>query len=112
MKKEKVILTVYGAEERCASCVNAPGSKETYEWLQAAITRKYPDQPLEYRYVDIHQSQEEDSKDKEYIAQILDDELFYPLVTINEEVVDEGNPRLKNVYQVLENLGYQPHTES
>ncbi|WP_173915753.1 YuzD family protein [Halobacillus sp. Marseille-Q1614] len=111
MSNKKITLTVYGAEERCASCVNAPGSKETYEWLQAAIARKYPNQSVDYRYVDIHRSQKND-KDEEYVEQILDDELFYPLVTINNEVVDEGTPRLKNVYKALENLGFKPEMEA
>jgi disulfide oxidoreductase YuzD len=29
----EVEILVYGAEERCASCVNLPSSKETTEWL-------------------------------------------------------------------------------
>lgn len=39
MSTKDVTLTVYGAEEICASCVGAPCSKDTYEWLQAAIGR-------------------------------------------------------------------------
>ncbi|MBP1969529.1 disulfide oxidoreductase YuzD [Virgibacillus natechei] len=33
MDTNKVMITIYGAEQICASCVGAPGSKDTYEWL-------------------------------------------------------------------------------
>ena len=53
MKKDKLSIEIYGAEVICASCVNAPSSKDTYEWLQAAIDRKYPNQPYDIHYIDI-----------------------------------------------------------
>ena len=53
MIKNKVIIEIYGADIICASCVNAPSSKDTYEWLQAAIDRKYPNQPYDIDYIDI-----------------------------------------------------------
>ncbi|WP_101843186.1 YuzD family protein [Halobacillus sp. Marseille-P3879] len=104
---EKVQLTVYGSSERCASCVNAPGSKETYEWLQAAIGRKYDPERLTYRYVDVFED-EYTEDDEKYVEQIKADELFYPLVIINGEIAGEGNPRLKDVYICLEQNGLQP----
>ncbi|GGF32642.1 putative disulfide oxidoreductase YuzD [Halobacillus andaensis] len=102
-----VRIIVYGANERCASCVNAPGSKETYEWLQAAIGRKYHTDHLFYRYVDLYED-EHTADDQKYIEKIKDDELFYPLVVINDEVAGEGNPKLKEVYAVLEKNGVEP----
>ncbi|MFG6148167.1 YuzD family protein [Halobacillus sp. B23F22_1] len=102
-----VRVIVYGAKERCASCVNAPGSKETYEWLQAAIKRKYRTDHLFYRYVDLFEDQHK-SEDQAYIEKIKDDELFYPLVVINDEIAGEGNPKLKEVYAVLEKNGVKP----
>ncbi len=44
--EKKPLIEVFGAEIICASCVNAPSSKDTYEWLQAAIDRKFPNQPF------------------------------------------------------------------
>ncbi|RWZ55049.1 DUF1462 family protein [Halobacillus fulvus] len=100
---QPIHLTVYGADVKCASCVNAPGSKETYEWLQAAIARKYEDDRIVYRYFDINKEEEE--ADQELIDQLLNDELFYPLVLVEDDIVGEGNPRLKTVYQALETHG-------
>ncbi len=103
----KTTVTVYGAEQRCASCVNAPGSKETYEWLEAAISRKYDSSTLQFQYIDIFSSPEEEEH-QFFTQKILDDEYFYPLVVVNGEVVGEGNPRLKAVYKALESEGVQP----
>lgn len=52
MQKE-ISIEVYGTEVICASCVNAPSSIDTYEWLEAAISRKYKDQPFSITYIDI-----------------------------------------------------------
>lgn len=46
-------LYVYGSTTICASCVGAPSSKETEEWLRAAIGRKFSGQPFVVEYVDI-----------------------------------------------------------
>lgn len=104
---KNTVITVYGAEQRCASCVNAPGSKETFEWLQAAIGRKYPDSTISFQYIDIFTKQN-DTEHQYFTQQILEEEYFYPLVVINGEVVGEGNPRLKTLYRVLESEGIQP----
>ncbi len=40
MPSTKPMIEIYGTAVICASCVNAPSSKDTYEWLQAAINRK------------------------------------------------------------------------
>ncbi|MFL6562301.1 MAG: DUF1462 family protein, partial [Bacillus sp. (in: firmicutes)] len=53
MNRMEVEIIVYGAEQLCPSCVNLPSSKETFEWLEAAIARKFPDQPFKMTYVDI-----------------------------------------------------------
>lgn len=106
MSEQTVRITVYGAEVKCASCVNAPGAKETFEWLQAAITRKFGTTGLHYQYYDIH-SESQDGADVAVIQQILDDERFYPLVLIEDEIVGEGDPKLKKIYQVLKSHGLQ-----
>ncbi|WP_347862489.1 YuzD family protein [Salimicrobium sp. PL1-032A] len=101
MSKNKVNVTIYGADVRCASCVNAPGSVETYEWLQAAIGRKYGNDDITYTYIDIFDTEVND----EFLEKIMDDELFYPLVLVEGEVAGEGTPRLKSIYQYLEKHG-------
>lgn len=107
MKIEKPVIEVYGAEILCASCVNAPSSKDTYEWLEAAISRKYPNQDFTIRYIDIEQSLENE-RDKQLAEKIHNDEYFYPLVLINDEVVGEGYIQIKPVFQALEKLGFTP----
>ena len=104
MPKE-ISIEVYGADVICASCVNAPSSIDTYEWLEAAISRKYKNQPFSITYVDIEKPQEKEHQ-KEYVEKILDDELFYPLVVIEGEIVGEGYVQLKPVYKELEKHGF------
>lgn len=104
MLKIKAIVEVYGADVICASCVNAPSSKDTYEWLQAAIGRKYPSEPVEYRFINIEGPLEND-RDKAIAEKIHSDEFFYPLVLINDEVVGEGYIQLKPIYAKLSQLG-------
>lgn len=104
MGNEKVTIEVFGADIICASCVNAPSSKDTYEWLQAAIGRKYPGYEVAYRYIDI-EAELTSPRDLEYVEKIQNDEFFYPLVLVNNEVVGEGYIQLKPVYAELEKLG-------
>lgn len=102
---KEITLTVYGADIICASCVNAPSSKDTYEWLEAALGRKYEGHQIHFRYVDIEQPAANDV-DANFIEQIQNDELFYPLVTLEDEVIGEGYIQLKPVYAALANHGY------
>ncbi|RIW39098.1 DUF1462 family protein [Bacillus salacetis] len=106
MERKEVEIVVYGAEKVCASCVNLPTSKETYEWLDAAIARKYPEQPFIIRYVDIFNPPEEKEL-KEFASRVIEEDMFYPVVSIFGKVVGEGNPKLKTVYAELEKYGYQ-----
>lgn len=105
MSKSKVIIEIYGADIICASCVNSPSSKDTYEWLQAAIDRKYLNQPYEIEYIDI-ESEVTEEKHKRIIQQIQEDVFFYPLVMINDEMIGEGYIQLKPVFSALEKYGY------
>jgi len=105
MISAEVEIVVYGAEQLCPSCVNLPSSKETFEWLEAAIARKFPDQPFKMTYVDIYQP----SGEKEKIAfaeKVIEEDMFYPVVVIKDKIVGEGNPRLKTIFSELEKLGY------
>ena len=107
MSQTKPIIEVYGADIMCASCVNAPSSKDTYEWLQAAIERKYPNQPFTIRYIDI-EGTIDNARDQDYANRIQEDEFFYPLVLVNDEVVGEGYVQIKPVFTALENAGFVP----
>lgn len=109
MPKE-ISIEVYGAETVCASCVNAPSSADTFEWLQAAIARKYPDQPFSIDYIDIEKPQKDDRK-QQIIRQILDDEFFYPLVLIEGEVAGEGYIQLKPISREMEKHGFAPKNQ-
>lgn len=105
MKQKNVLIEIFGANVICASCVNAPSSKDTYEWLQAAIPRKYPNQPFDIVYIDID-SDLQDKRHKEIVEQIKNDEYFYPLVMIEQEMIGEGYIQLKPIFKALENHGY------
>ncbi|MGF9965325.1 YuzD family protein [Bacillus rhizoplanae] len=96
-------VSVYGAKVVCASCVGMPSSTETYEWLQAAIGRKYEgkEEKFHFEYVDIHEQQEEEEK-RTFAERVIEEDLFYPVVLVNGEIVGEGNPRLKDVYEEIE----------
>jgi disulfide oxidoreductase YuzD len=109
MTTNKVKIEIYGADVICASCVNAPSSKDTYEWLQAAIDRKYPGQPYDIEYIDIN-SEITDERQQSIATQVQDDEFFYPLVMIDEEMIGEGYIQLKPVFAELEKHGYVPES--
>jgi disulfide oxidoreductase YuzD len=106
MSVQKVEVCVYGAAVLCPSCVNLPSSKETYDWLEAAISRKYPNQPFTITYIDINESIEDTEKSL-FAQRVIDEDMFYPVVVINGEIVGEGNPRLKTIYSELEKYGYK-----
>ncbi|NBJ69256.1 DUF1462 family protein [Roseburia sp. 1XD42-34] len=97
----EIVITVYGTEQVCASCVGAPGSKDTYEWLQAALGRKYNTELITYEYIDIEQPPSV-GKHQNFVKRIMDEDLFYPIVFVNDEMVAEGIPRLKDIYQALD----------
>lgn len=97
-----VTISVYGAEVKCASCVNLPSARDTFEWLEAAINRKYPKNNFNYKYVDLYSPSAE--KEKEMVEHIVAEDLFYPVVLVNNEIVAEGNPKLTDVYKKIDEL--------
>ncbi|KGR91662.1 disulfide oxidoreductase [Ureibacillus massiliensis 4400831 = CIP 108448 = CCUG 49529] len=103
--KNKPVIEIFGADILCASCVNAPSSKDTYEWLEAAISRKFPNHPFTIRYVDIEQPLT-DPREIHWAERIHNDEFFYPLVLLNNEVIGEGYIQLKPVFSALEDIGF------
>ncbi|MCP8969782.1 YuzD family protein [Ectobacillus ponti] len=96
-------ISVYGAKVLCASCVGAPSSIETFEWLQAAIGRKYPEQAFTYEYVDIFEPQEDADK-QAFAERVVEEDLFYPVVLVNGEIAAEGIIRLQDVYREIEKV--------
>ena len=106
MIKKKIEIEVFGAEKVCASCVNLPSSKDTYEWLEAALTRKFPNQPLSITYIDMFNPPEHE-KQKNFAKRMIEEDLFYPLVIIEDEIVAEGNVSLKKVVDLMGNYGYK-----
>ena len=107
MTIKTVEIYVYGAEVLCPSCVNLPSSKETFEWLQAAISRKYPHQPFSITNVDINHPPN-DPKIKEFSSRVIEEEMFYPIVVVEDVIAGEGNPKLKTIYAEMEKYGYTP----
>lgn len=105
--KKNVGFFVYGATILCPSCVNMPSSKDTEEWLRAAIGRKFPDQLFSVTYIDIY-SPPEDDIHLNMAHQIIEEDLFYPVVVVDNEILTEGQPRLKKVYRYMEDNGYTP----
>jgi disulfide oxidoreductase YuzD len=105
MSKMNIEIVLYGADTLCPSCVHLPSSKETFEWLEAAITRKFPDQAFRMTYVDIFNPQ---SEKEDFAKRVIDEDMFYPVVVIEDKVVGEGNPRLKTIFAELEKYGYTP----
>lgn len=106
MTNTTVEIILYGAEQLCPSCVNLPSSKETFEWLEAAISRKFPDQAFKMTYVDIYQPPTDMEKEN-FAKKVIEEDLFYPVVVIKGKIVGEGNPRLKTIFNELEKYGYQ-----
>ncbi|QOR66073.1 YuzD family protein [Cytobacillus suaedae] len=105
MPTKEVEIIVYGAEVLCPSCVNLPSSKETYEWLDAAIARKFPEQAFTISYVDIYNPPGDQTK-QEFATRVIEEDMFYPVVVIEDEIVGEGNPKLKTIYAELAKYGY------
>ncbi|WP_147535308.1 YuzD family protein [Bacillus marasmi] len=105
MEKERLEIVVYGAEQTCASCVGLPSSKDTIEWLEAAISRKFPNQPFQVIYIDIFNPPEDQDR-QAFSQKVIEEDLFYPVVVIGDQIVGEGNPRLKAIYEVMEQHGY------
>jgi disulfide oxidoreductase YuzD len=97
-----VEIVVYGAEQVCPSCVRLPSSKETASWIESALLRRYGKQ-IQVRYIDIFAPESE--HDQVWAQRILEEDLWYPIVVIKEEMIAEGNPKLKSIYEKIEALG-------
>jgi disulfide oxidoreductase YuzD len=45
-------------------------------------------------------------KQKSFAEKMIEEDLFYPLVLIEGEIIAEGNVRLKKVVEAMEKYGY------
>jgi disulfide oxidoreductase YuzD len=106
MSQKVVEISIYGAEQICASCVNMPSSIETYDWLIAAVNRKFPNQTITFTYTDIY-SPPEDEKKQQFAQRVIEEDMFYPVVLVEDKVIGEGSIRLKPIYEELESYGYK-----
>lgn len=111
MVNKEVEINVYGAEQICTSCANLPSSLETCEWLQAAISRKFPNQTFHISYIDIFQPPNDPCK-QDFAEKVISENMFYPVVLIGDKIVGEGNPRLKVIYAEMEKYGYAATRDS
>ncbi|MCR0881874.1 YuzD family protein [Staphylococcus aureus] len=100
---EHVSVVVYGEDVICASCVNAPTSKDIYDWLQPLLKRKYPNISFKYTYIDITKDNDNlTNHDLQFIERIEQDELFYPLITMNDEYVADGYIQTKQITRFID----------
>ena len=60
---------------------------------------------ITFTYIDIEKPIENE-KHHDIANRITEDEFFYPLVMINDEMIGEGYIQLKPVYAALEKYGY------
>jgi len=107
-KDGKLEVLVYGTGIVCASCINAPSSEETAFWLQSLFDRKYGEQ-INVRYIDFQKPN--NTEEKEIARRIMFEDLWYPAVIIEDEIVTEGNPNLKKIFKKLDQLGIEPKDE-
>jgi disulfide oxidoreductase YuzD len=99
----KVIdVCVYGVDIGCSGCNHLPSTQETVTWLQAIFLRKYGQQ-IKVRCIDIDHPVNE--KEAALSKQIIKQNLLYPVIIIEGEIVSEGNPRLRDLEVVLHRLG-------
>lgn len=108
MLQKEVEIIVYGADQLCSSCVNLPSSKDTYEWLEAAIQRKFTNQPFTISYIDIYNPPDDEAK-KQFCERVINEDIFYPVVLVENEIVGMGNPHLKTIFSEMEKYGYQDY---
>lgn len=99
---EQVKVNVYGADVVCASCVNAPTSKDIFDWVQPNLKRKFNNVDFTFNYIDINDSANHSDYDESIVERIQDDELFYPLITMNDEIVADGYIQLPQLTKYVE----------
>ena len=105
MKNDVVRIYIYGAEQNCASCVNAPSSKDTFEWIEAVLQRKFPENRISLSYIDIFKEQKKEEHAL-FAKRVKEEDLFYPVIVIEGNIISEGVPHIKVLMKELEQYGY------
>ncbi|WP_062199501.1 DUF1462 family protein [Massilibacterium senegalense] len=102
MNQKAIHIIVYGAQIACSTCAHAPSSKDTFEWLEAALKRKYQETvPFVLEYVNVnHPIHPKDA----FAQQIIEEQMIVPVIVINDEIISEGNPRLKLIFDYLDQV--------
>nr|WP_131923435.1 DUF1462 family protein [Hazenella coriacea] len=95
-------VCVYGTDQLCPSCIHAPSSRETASWLEAALIRKYGSN-VHIRYIDLEKP--ESPEELAFSKKVIEEDLWYPVVVINKEIVAEGVPKLKDIISAIERQG-------
>ncbi|KAA1042542.1 DUF1462 family protein [Macrococcus equipercicus] len=99
---DSIKVNVYGADAVCASCVNAPTSKDIYDWIQPNLKRKFEQLSFTFNYIDIADGEGLSDYDQSLLEQIENDELFYPLVTMNDDIVADGYIQLPQLTKYID----------
>ncbi|UTH14403.1 DUF1462 family protein [Macrococcus equipercicus] len=99
---DSIKVNVYGADAVCASCVNAPTSKDIYDWIQPNLKRKFEQLSFTFNYIDIADEEGLSDYDQSLLEQIENDELFYPLVTMNDDIVADGYIQLPQLTKYID----------
>ena len=69
---------------------------------RSCLGSKYGEQ-VRVRYIDIYQPEGEE--ERLFSHRVVEEDLWYPIVVIDGEVVGEGNPRLKAIQKKLAEMG-------
>ncbi len=73
------------------------------DWLQPLLKRKYPNISFKYTYIDITKDNDNlTDHDLQFIERIEQDELFYPLITMNDEYVADGYIQTKQITRFID----------
>ena len=110
MSTKAPVIEVFGADIMCASCVNARRLRIHTNGYKQLSRANIQIKTFSIRYIDI-EGAIENERDQDFANRIQEDEFFYPLVLINDEVVGEGYVQIKPIFPALENAGFIPIEE-
>lgn len=98
----KFVVNVYGREVPPAGDVNMLDYRTVCRQLQHALQNKFPEDDFHYNLIDMDAHDNLTDHDENLIEQIDNDDLSYPLVTINDEIAGHGGVKAENVVKWLE----------
>lgn len=101
----KYVVNVYGRQVPPVNDVNMPDAADICERLQHALQNKFPEDDFYYNHIDLDAGDNLTDHDENLIEQIEDGNLSHPLVTINDEIVGQGDVKADYVVRWLEQSG-------